>query len=91
MARLSKWEKDLVRSVEAGEWRSVKNLPSEIRRYQAMARATLNKDRRINIRISSRDLFGVQRKAQEEGIPYQTLISSVIHKYVAGSLVPVRD
>lgn len=90
MAKLNKDEKALLRSVESGEWRSVNNLKEEVRKYQGYARATLHKDRRINIRISSKDLDGVQRKALEEGIPYQTLISSVIHKYVAGALVHRR-
>lgn len=74
-------------SVEAGEWESVKNLDREIKRYQEYARATFHKDRRVNIRISSKDLVGIQKRALEEGIPYQTLISSVLHKYLAGSLV----
>lgn len=90
MAKYRKDEKALLRSVESGEWHSVKDLKAEVRRYQGYARATLHKDRRINIRISSKDLDGVQRKALEEGIPYQTLISSVIHKYVAGAFVPRR-
>jgi predicted DNA binding CopG/RHH family protein len=86
MSKLNKDEKMLLRSVESGEWHSVKDLKAETRKYQGYARATLNKDKRINIRISSKDLDGVQRKALEEGIPYQTLISSVIHKYVAGAI-----
>lgn len=91
MAKLNKEEKALLQSVESGEWRSVKNLNAEVRKYQGYARATLNKDKRINIRISSKDLDGVQRRALEEGLPYQTLISSVIHKYVAGALVNRRS
>ena len=90
MAKLNKEEKALLQSVESGQWRSVKNLSAEVRKYQGYARATLNKDKRINIRISSKDLDGVQRRALEEGLPYQTLISSVIHKYVAGALVNKR-
>lgn len=90
MVKLDKEEKALLRSVDSGEWRPIKNMKAEVRKYQGYARATLNKDRRINIRISSKDLDGVQRRALEEGIPYQTLISSVIHKYVAGALVHRR-
>jgi len=89
MNNLNKEERELLRSLESGEWRSVKNLKAEMKKYQRMAHNTL-KNRRINIRISAQDLDGVQRKALEEGIPYQTLISSVIHKYVAGSLVHRR-
>ncbi len=82
--KLTKEEQDLVASVEAGEWKSVRNLLGEKRRYAMIARHTLRKDKRINIRISQRDLEGLQVKAVREGIPYQTLISSVLHKYVAG-------
>jgi len=81
--KLTKEEQDLVASVEAGEWQSVRNLLGEKRRYAMIARHTLRKDKRINIRISQRDLEGLQVKAVREGIPYQTLISSVLHKYVA--------
>ena len=86
MTQLTKEEKDLLRSYERNEWRSVKNLKSEMSRYQAMAKATLQKDKRTNIRISSHDLEGIQKKAIENGIPYQTLIASVIHRYVSGRL-----
>ncbi len=55
-------------------------------KYQTYAEATFRKDARINIRLSSRDLKNLQKKALEEGIPYQTLISSVLHKYVEGRL-----
>ena len=85
--KLNKEEQELIASVEAGEWKSVKNLMGEKKRYALIARHTLRKDKRINIRISQRDLDGLQVKAVREGIPYQTLISSVLHKYVAGQLV----
>jgi predicted DNA binding CopG/RHH family protein len=49
-------------------------------------RKQLKKDKRINIRISSRDLEALQRRAIEEGLPYQSLVSSVLHKYVSGGL-----
>ncbi len=84
--KLTKEEQELLTSIEAGEWRSVKNLMSEKKRYAMIARHTLRKDKRINIRISQRDLEGLQVKAVREGIPYQTLVSSVLHKYVAGQL-----
>ncbi len=85
--KLNKEEKDLVKSIERGEWRSVKNLNKEKRRYQEYARNTFRKERRVNIRISQRDLDGIQAKALEEGIPYQTLMSSVLHKYVNHRLI----
>lgn len=79
-------ERDLMESVERGEWKSVNNLKEEIKKHQEYARNTLRKDKRVNIRISSRDLEALQSKAVEEGIPYQTLMGSVLHRYVAGRL-----
>lgn len=81
--KLDKEEQDLVASFERGEWRSVPNLEQEKKKYQEIAAATFRKDRRVNIRISSKDLIGLQKRALEEGIPYQTLISSILHKYLA--------
>ena len=81
--KLDKEEQDIVASFERGEWRSVPNLEQEKKKYQEIAAATFRKDRRVNIRISSKDLIGLQKRALEEGIPYQTLISSILHKYLA--------
>ena len=86
MSKVTKEERNLLNSYERGEWRSVKNLEKEMNRYQQIAKATYKKDKRVNIRISSKDLEGIQKKAIEEGIPYQTLISSVLHKYISGTL-----
>ena len=83
----AKYEEDILTSFERGEWQSVPNLKDEIARYAASAAATLTKDKRINIRLSSRDLEAVQTRAAEEGMPYQTLIASVLHKYVSGRLI----
>lgn len=83
----AKYEEDILTSFEKGEWQSVPNLKDEIARYAASAAATLTKDKRINIRLSSRDLEDVQTRAAEEGMPYQTLIASVLHKYVSGRLI----
>ena len=82
-----KYEEDILASFERGEWQSVPNFKDEIARYAASAAATLAKDKRINIRLSSRDLEDVQTRAAEEGMPYQTLIASVLHKYVSGRLI----
>lgn len=84
--KLDKEEQDLVDSFERGEWRSVPNLEKEKKRYQQIATATFRKDRRVNIRISEKDLQGLRKRAYEEGMPYQTLISSVLHKYLSGGL-----
>lgn len=86
MPKLDDEERELLRSFEAGEWTSVPDRDEQIRRYRGYARETFKKDRRINIRISSRDLDALQKKALVEGIPYQTLITSVLHKYAAGRL-----
>ncbi len=80
-------EEEILASFERGEWRQVKNVRSEIDRHAAYAKAALAKDKRVNIRISSRDLEDLQAKAAAEGVAYQSLMSSVLHKYVTGRLV----
>ena len=80
--KLTKEEKDLLKSVERGEWRRIPDFEKEAKRYQESARATLRKDKRVNIRMTERDLVRIQKKALEEGLPYQTLISSILHKYI---------
>ncbi len=87
MAKLDPEEKKILGSVEGGEWRSIRGVRGERERFRGYAQATFKKDRRINIRISSRDLHALQKRALEEGIPYQTLISSLLHKYVSGRLI----
>ena len=89
--RLDKEEAELLNSYEAGEWRTIEGWEMEAKKYQEYARATFKKDRRVNIRISSRDLEEIQKRALEEGIPYQTLIASILHKYVSGWLVEGRE
>ncbi len=84
--RLTKEERDMLDSVERDEWRRIPNFPKEARRYGATARATLRKDKRVNIRMTERDLVWFQKKAEEEGLPYQTFISSLLHKYINGLL-----
>ena len=86
MARLDKEEKALVRTFEKGEWKRVRKAASEIERYRSYARGAVLKDRRINIRISRQDLEGIRKRAAEEGMPYQTLISSILHKFVTHRL-----
>ena len=81
-------EKDLMASVEQEEWSPVKKIKQEKEKAITAARNTLKKDKRINLRLSQKDYHQIQIKAIEEGIPYQTLISSVIHKYLNGSLSP---
>ena len=81
-------EKELLESVERGEWKSAGGR-RERTRYARYAKATFRKDRRLNIRLSSKDLEAIQKRALSEGLPYQTLISSLLHKYAAGRLKEV--
>lgn len=87
MKPLDKEEQELMESVERGEWVPVENQEKEMRKLEAAAKATFIKDSRMNIRIGKRDLNALKVKAMEEGIPYQTLVSSIIHKYLSGRLV----
>ncbi len=87
---LDREELALLRDFERGELVGIANFESEKRRLQSKAREFLKKDRRINIRISSRDLACPQKQAAKEGMPYQTLISSTLHKFVNGKLKPVE-
>lgn len=77
----------LLESFEAGEWAAAPDESADIARYRAAASKALLKNKRVNIRLSSMDLEGLQAKAAQEGLPYQTLIASVLHKYVSGRLV----
>ena len=83
--KLNKEEQELLDAFEVGEFKSDLN---EKRRTQLakLAETSIKKDKRINIRISRRDLEALQRRALEEGLPYQSLVSSVLHKYVSGGL-----
>jgi predicted DNA binding CopG/RHH family protein len=80
--KLQQDELELLASYEAEEWKSARKIKEQKEQYRAYARATLRKDKRVNIRISEKDLLALQRRAVRQGIPYQTLISSVLHKYV---------
>jgi len=81
-------EKNLMESIERGDWQPVKNFDKEKEKAATAARNTLKKDKRINLRLTQKDYHQIQIKAIEEGIPYQTLISSIVHKYLNGSLTP---
>ncbi len=84
--RLDKEEREILDAIESGAWDLVRPKKSELQHYAEIAKNTLRKDHRMNIRISKGDLQGIKAKAAEEGIPYQTLVTSVIHKYVSGGL-----
>ena len=85
--KLTKEEKDILDSVERGEWKRIPDYKKEVARYREAANATLRKDKRVNIRMTERDLVHLQKTAMHEGLPYQTLISSILHKYINGRLV----
>ncbi len=86
--QLDKEEQELSSSIERGDWKPVKNMAAEIKKYAQYAKNALKKDQRISIRMSKQDFVGIQSKAVDEGILYQTLITSIVHKYVTGRLVP---
>jgi predicted DNA binding CopG/RHH family protein len=85
--RKSSPDEQLTHDYELGALISTKPGKTGMHRLQQAARATLAKDRRVNIRVPSRVLEGLRARATEEGLPYQTLISSVLHKYVSGRFV----
>ena len=89
--KLQKDELELLASYEAEEWKSVKKLKEQKDQYQTYARATFRKDKRVNIRISEKDLLDLQKRAIRQGIPYQTLLSSVLHKYASGTLTEKQE
>jgi len=83
---LDKEEQKLIESLESDGWKSTANLEDWKTLLSKTAANTLNKDQRMNIRITKNDLDGIKLKAIEEGLPYQTLVTSIIHKYVTGRL-----
>jgi len=86
MSGLDQEEREILEAFEAGEINRAPNAVDTQKRHQKYAEAMFKKDARINIRLSSKDLRGLQKKALAEGIPYQTLVASIIHKYVEGRL-----
>jgi len=87
MNNLNSEEKEILEAFEKGKLKRSKNLLHEIEKHKAVAEATFKKDARINIRLPSRDLRSLQTRALSEGMPYQTLVASVLHKFVDGQLV----
>ena len=85
--KTDKYERDVLEAYEKGELVSTVPGKKEKDTFKAAAQATSLKDRRVNIRLSSPDLMDIQARALEEGVPYQTLIASVLHKFVSGRLV----
>ena len=85
MPKTDRYDDELLAAFDKGALKSIAT-KAELSRFRAVARATAIKDRRVNVRLSSGDLHDIQVRALEEGLPYQTLIASVLHKYVAGRL-----
>lgn len=85
-APLDDEERAILESFEKNEWKSVKNLKKEKEIAKKLAENSLRKDVRINIRLSSGDVQRIRQLAAYEGLPYQTLIASIIHKYATGHL-----
>ena len=88
--KLDREEVKILQDFERGELTSINNFKEAKHKLEEAAHNFLQKDRRINIRISSRDLETLQKKAAKEGMPYQTLISSTLHKFVTGKLKSVE-
>lgn len=86
MRKLDRYERELLGAYEKGALVSARPTKAQLTAFRAAARATFIKDRRVNIRLSAADLLDIQARAYEEGVPYQTLIASVLHKYVSGRL-----
>jgi len=86
MKTLDRYEREILGAYEKGELVSVRPTKAQLAAFRDSARATFVKSRRVNIRLSAADLMDIQARAYEEGVPYQTLIASVLHKYVSGRL-----
>lgn len=87
MSKLNREEQEILEAYDKGQLKRSRKADALIKEHRVVAEATFKKDARINIRLSSRDLRAIQSRALKEGVPYQTLVSSVLHKYVDGQLV----
>ncbi len=86
MIKLDQEENEILEAFESGNIKQARNADETQKRHKEYAKAMLQKDARINIRLPSKDLRGLQKRALSEGIPYQTLVASILHKYVEGRL-----
>ncbi len=85
--KLDEEEQEILNAFESGKLKSVPNVKDEIEKHRQIATATFKKDKRINIRIANRDLSELQKLALVEGIPYQTFITSILHKFADGKYI----
>jgi predicted DNA binding CopG/RHH family protein len=88
MPRMTKEEREVLEAFERGTLKRPRNRSVQLKKHREYAAETFRKDQRVNVRISGRDLDALRKRALREGIPYQTLIASVLHKYVEGQLKP---
>ncbi len=91
MKDLDTYERRILSAYERGKLKPVVTSDASLRRYREYARATLAKNRRVNIRVSTQDVADIQARAVEEGMPYQTLMASVLHKFATGRLIERRS
>ena len=91
MKGLDRYESEVLSAYESGKLKPAVISEAALRRYREYARATLTKNRRVNIRVSTHDISDIQARAVEEGMPYQTLMASVLHKFATGRLVEKRS
>jgi len=82
--KLDNEEQEILGAFDSGKLQSIPNVKQEMEKHQGYAKETFKKDKRINIRLTSRDLTSIQKLAIKEGIPYQTFIASILHKYADG-------
>ena len=85
--KYDKEEKEIIDAYESGKMKPSTPSKKEIERIKGIAKNTFRKDKRITIRLYDHDYKGIQKKAMEMGIPYQTLISGIVHRYIEGDLV----
>ncbi|NOQ14661.1 MAG: antitoxin [Methyloprofundus sp.] len=85
--KLDEEEQEILSAFESGKLKSVPNVKDEIEKHRQIAAATFKKDKRINIRIANRDLSELQKLALVEGVPYQTFITSILHKFADGKYI----
>ena len=85
--KLDEEEQEILSAFESGKLKSVPNVKDEIKKHRQVAATTFKKDKRINIRIANRDLSELQKLALVEGIPYQTFITSILHKFADGKYI----
>ena len=84
--KLDREEQEIYDSLERGEWKDVANVEEEKKRYISIFRQATKKDRRVSLRVNNQDLYKIQNRARESGLPYQTLINAILHQYAKGRI-----